>query len=342
MGVFRQIAKLDLGEIAIESIFINDFMPIANGTFVKVYLIGYKYATDNIDVTNHTISKHLNIPLEDVINAWNFWKEKGIIEIHNKNNDPLDFDIEFYSLRQLYIENNFHQKSVNVTEEIRYTRNTDVLLEMQGNDDIRKMFRKLNEIIHRELQPPEKLKVLNLIERYNMDTLVIIQAFTYSVEKKNNKNINYISAIIRNWYDEGIVTYKDLETHFNKNSERYKFYNNIYKTLGYNKLLVTAGDKELIDKWIDNYKLDNTFILKIVKEATKKTSNINMNFVDKIVTTAYENGFTDISELNKKNKENKEKYTTKKAKKNNAFHNFQTSTKEYTNDELEKKLGIKE
>ena len=67
-----------------------------------------------------------------------------------------------------------------------------------------------------------------------------------------------------------------------------------------------------------------------------------MNFVDKIVTTAYENGFTDISELNKKNKENKEKYTTKKAKKNNAFHNFQTSTKQYTNDELEKKLGIKE
>jgi DnaD/phage-associated family protein len=342
MGFFKQIVNLDLGEIAIENIFINDFMPAANGTFVKVYLLGYKYATDGTEVTNNTISKHLNIPLSDVINAWSFWKKKGIIKIHNTDENKLNFDVEFCSLRQLYIENNFSTKSKPVSEEIKYTRNTDVLLEMQKNDDIRKMFRELNEIIHRELQPNEKLKVLNLIERYNMDILVIIQAFHYSVEKKNNKNINYISAIIRNWYDDGIVTYKDLEDHFNKNSDRYKFYNSIYKTLGYNKLLVSAGDKELIDKWLDNYKLENDFILKIVTESTKKTSNINMNFVDKIVTTAYEKNINTIDELiTNNNKEKKEKQKNYKKKKN-AFHTFQKSKKEYTNDELEKILGIKE
>jgi DnaD/phage-associated family protein len=342
MGFFKQIVSLDLGEIAIENIFINDFMPSANGTFVKVYLLGYKYATDGIEVTNTTISKHLNIPLSDVINAWSFWKEKGIIKIHNKDKNELNFDVEFYSLRQLYIDNNFSTKSKPVSEEIKYTRNTDVLLEMQKNDDIRKMFRELNEIVHRELQPNEKLKVLNLIERYNMDILVIIQAFNYSVEKKNNKNINYISAIIRNWYDEGIVTYKDLEEHLNKNSDRYKFYNSIYKTLGYNKLLVSAGDKELIDKWLDNYKLENDFILKIVTESTKKTSNINMNFVDKIVTTAYEKNINNIDDLITSNKKEKKEKQKNYKKKNNAFHTFQKNEKEYTNDELEKILGIKE
>jgi DnaD/phage-associated family protein len=276
MGFFKQVVNLDLGEIAIENIFINDFMPMANGTFVKVYLIGYKYATDATEVSNNTIAKHLNVSIEDVINAWNFWEEKGIIKIHENDleNNPSDFDIEFFSLRQ------------RVSNEQRYTRNQDVLLAMEDNEGIRKMFRELNEIVHRELQPPEKLKVLNIIERYNMDPKVITQAFKYSVEKKSNKNINYISAILRNWYDDGIVTFRDLEEHFNKNTERYQFYKKVYLTLGYSNNLVSAGDKEVIDKWLDTYHLDEALIVDILKEASKKTSNININYVDSFVTSA--------------------------------------------------------
>lgn len=340
MGFFKQIVNLDLGEIAIENIFINDFMPSANGTFVKVYLIGYKYATDSIEVSNNTIAKHLNIPLSDVINAWKFWEKKGIIKIHKKGDNPSDFDVEFFSLRQLYIENNFSTKNKPVSEEIKYTRNRDVLIEMQKNNDIRVMFRDLNEIVHRELQPNEKLKILNIIERYNMDLKVITQAFKYSVEKKNNKNINYISAILRNWYDDGIVTFKDLENHFSKNSKRYNFYKKIYKTLGYSRSLVSAGDKELIDKWLDIYKIKKDFIILIIKEASKKTSNINMNYIDKYMKTVYENNIDSIEDLNSNKKQNKD--NQKKSKRKNAFHNFQTSGKKYTNDELEKKLGIKD
>lgn len=340
MGFFKQVVNLDLGEIAIENIFINDFMPMANGTFVKVYLIGYKYATDTMEVNNNTIAKHLNVSLEDVINAWKFWEEKGIIKIHENNieKDPSDFDVEFFSLRQLYIENNFSTKKHSVSNERRYTRNQDVLLAMQENTDIRKMFRELNEIIHRELQPPEKLKVLNILERYNMDPKVVIQAFKYSVEKKSNKNINYISAILRNWYDDGIVTFKDLEKHFNKNTERYQFYKKVYVTLGYSNSLVSAGDKEVIDKWIDTYQLNEDLIIDILKEASKKTSNININYVDSFVTSAYENDVETIEAFDQQD----QKKSKKRKKKKNAFHNFQTNSKEYTNDELLKQLGLKD
>lgn len=340
MGFFKQIVNLDLGEIAIENIFINDFMPMANGTFVKVYLLGYKFAADAMNVDNHSIAKHLNISLEDVLNAWDFWAGKGIIKIHNNSEERGDYDVEFLSLRQLYIENNFSTKKTQVSSEQRYTRNQDVLLEMQSHDFIREMFRDLNEIVHRELQPPEKLKILNIIERYNMDPKVIIQAFRYSVEKKNNKNINYISAILRNWYDEGIVTFKDLEKHFNKNSERYQFYKKVYKTLGYSNSLISAGDKEVIDKWLDHYQLDKDFIIEILIEASKKTNNINMNYMDHFVTTAYDDGLKDVSTFKAGHqKQSKDKQSTKKK---NAFHNFKGNEKDYTNDEILEKLGLKD
>ena len=45
--------KYDLGETSIENIFINDFMPGANGEFVKVYLLGYKFAKENRKLIPH-------------------------------------------------------------------------------------------------------------------------------------------------------------------------------------------------------------------------------------------------------------------------------------------------
>lgn len=339
MSFYKTQQSLDLGEVPIESIFINDFMPTANGTYVKVYLLGYKFASDLTDVDNISLAKHLNISVEDVINAWEFWEQKNIIKIHNRENQSDNFDVEFMSLRQLYIDNNYSNKVNNKkTNENKYTRNVDVLLEMEKQDAVREMFKTLSDTIRRELQPNEKLKVLNIIERYNMDLKVIIQAFKFSVEKKNKKNLNYILAIIRNWYDEGIVTFKDLENHFLKNNKRYNIYKKIYKALGYSKSLVSSGDKELIDKWIDKYNLEFEFILDIIKFASKKTSNVNMNYINHFMKTAHKENYTKLDDFTKnKNKSNK---NNKKNK--NKFHNFQKNENNYTKDELDKILGIRE
>ena len=64
--------SIDLGDTPVENIFIDIFMPMANGTFVQVYLLGYKYALNrepNMSVDNMSIARHLNIPLSDVLAA---------------------------------------------------------------------------------------------------------------------------------------------------------------------------------------------------------------------------------------------------------------------------------
>lgn len=335
MGFFKEIEKVDLGHVPVENIFINDFMPTANGTFVKVYLLGFKFANDSMDVSNKTIAKHLNIPLQDVIDAWNFWEEKNVIKIHpkEKGEDSSDFDIEFVSLRQLFISHNFSENKTQSKPKDKYIRNVDVLTEMQKNEDIRKMFYELQDIFRRELQPPEKLKVLNWIERYNLDLKVVIQAFKFSVEKKKKKNLNYIGAILRNWHDEGIITFKDLEDHFNKNTELYRFYKRVYKTLGYSNSLISAGDKEIMNKWVKQYKLDQDLIIETLIEASKKTSNINMNYMDVFITKIYEENLDDPKAINKQSK------SKKKNTSSNKFHNFDAGESDYTDEELDKVFG---
>ncbi len=99
MSFVLETTDMALGDTPIENIFINDYMPMANGTYVKVYLLGYKYANDrdsNIEVNNSTISKHLDIPLEDVLRSWDFWEEKGIIEkVREEGTRNVNYEIRF-------------------------------------------------------------------------------------------------------------------------------------------------------------------------------------------------------------------------------------------------------
>ena len=101
MSFTLEVTDMDLGDTPIENIFINDYMPMANGTYVKVYLLGFKYAHDrdeNIEVTNMTIAKHLNIPLEDVLGAWDFWEEKGIIKKIDET--QVNYKVKFLNLKE--------------------------------------------------------------------------------------------------------------------------------------------------------------------------------------------------------------------------------------------------
>ena len=64
---FKEVNEIDLGQTTIDNIFIDIFMPMANGLYVNVYLLGYRYACDlssSPKFNNTTIARNLNIPYQ--------------------------------------------------------------------------------------------------------------------------------------------------------------------------------------------------------------------------------------------------------------------------------------
>ena len=60
-----------LRDTQVENIFIQDYMPDADGSFIKVYLTALMYA-DNEDISNRQIARHLHMTEEDGLRAWNY------------------------------------------------------------------------------------------------------------------------------------------------------------------------------------------------------------------------------------------------------------------------------
>ena len=159
---FKEVNEIDLGETTIANIFIDIFMPMANGLYVKVYLLGYRQACDpnsNPKFDNNSIARILEVPLSDVINAWKFWEKQNIIKMHkNDSPDYYDYSIEFLDLKRFYMEN-MHINTTSIKS------NSDSIVSVAENPSIRKMFNSINQIIGRYLDPGEKISILDIMNK---------------------------------------------------------------------------------------------------------------------------------------------------------------------------------
>lgn len=352
MSFYIETTEIDLGDTLIENIFINDFMPMANGTYVKVYLLGYKYASDrdeSIKLDNKTIAKHLQIPLSDVLSAWDFWEDKGIIEKMDKlGSDKFDYKIKFLNLKQLYINNNYRPVNMDTDRPERKSRPKSTsftareVLEINEMPRINEMFNNIDYTIRRALVPNEKKAILEWISEYNMNPDVIEKAFFQAMEKKGKRDIRYVHGIIRNWYDDGITTLEAYQDMLKKNNERYYNYDRILKALGVIGTGITDGGRELVDKWFDDYEMDLDLILAACKEGTRKSSNPNFNYIDRIISDWHEQGIKTVEEVGEKDKRIEEirssqaKTINRPSQRPNRFHNFKQRTSDYSEEDLER------
>ncbi|MDW5299396.1 MAG: DnaD domain protein [Sedimentibacter sp.] len=332
MYFILQEMKIDLGDTPIENIFINDYMPGADGTYVKVYLLGYKYAKDKQqNFNNATIAKNLKLPLSDVLNAWTYWEKEGII-IKHETDDEYNYIIEFVNLKQFYIDNVYKYIAKSIPENNNYIDNNELVSFNRGSDN-KKMMEEIEEMFGRPLKINEKQKIVTWLNTYKMKTDIMTQAFSYCINNKKVKKFNYIESVVSAWHDEGVNDIDTMVEYLEKRNDRFSMYSRISKSLGFIRTL-TEAEMKTIDRWFDEWGFSLEMILRCLENSTK-INNPNINYFDKILSEWYKNGFKTIEDLkNDKKPEVKMKPSKETAKTKNKFHNF-IQSEDYSGEDIE-------
>lgn len=342
MSFIIETTEMDLGDTPIENTFLNDYMPMANGTYVKVYLLGYKYAYDGDDLihlTNQTISKNLDIPMEDVLRAWDFWEEKGIIK--KEGTDDVNYRVTFLNLKQLYIKNNFMINNKTNTEKVPRALSQKDLIEANQMPIINQMFNNIDYMMRRQTTPLEKKQVLSWIQDYNMNPDVIEKAFSYGAEVKNKRNIKYIEGIIRNWYDQELTNMESVMEYFKKVDQKYFRYQKVMKSIGLEHKGLTDGDIKLVNKWFDEYGYTMELVLKGC-EAANKVRYPTVNYIDGVINDWHKKGIKKVEDIEvldrPEDKPSRKQYKTSGKKTisyKTRFHNFEQRSAKYSPEDLE-------
>lgn len=296
-----------LSQTSIPDVFFTEYLCLAKGDYVKVYLYMLFLSKHDKDISISDLHKKLSVPIDTISEAISFWEQQGIFI--KKPNGYIIKDLQQIELNKLY-----SPKVVISAEDSENNKKNQYRFNAIEN---------INNSFFQGIMSPAWYNDINLwFTKYQFDEEVMLALFKYCFDK-SALHKNYIKKVAEGWQSNNIKTFTDLDNYFQKQEKMNLLKKSIAKKLRISRPL-TEYEEGYIEKWhIEfNYDMD---IIEIALKKTTATSKPNFNYINTILTSWNENGLKtreQIEEFIEKNK-NKPKSSTSQAKKGPSYANYE-------------------
>ena len=263
-----------LADTRVENMFIHEFMAAAPDRYVKVYLLALMHADLGVRISREEIARHLSMDEEDVLKAWTYWEQMGVIRKRaGESGDKFDYDVEFVSLRQ-QMYGSVGEQSSSAGGQIG-DRMTD--------PEVKGMISEIEQITGRVFSSTEIREVLSWLDEYQVPPESVAFAFAYCKKTKRKTDPHFVGGVLRRWAERGLRDLEAIEEHLGKQDRRNTMHKRVFQALGFPRN-ATEEERRIMDSWFEDMGLS----LETVLMACNKTSGItnpNINYVNKVLVT---------------------------------------------------------
>ena len=177
----------------VENEFIDIYMAKANGEYVKVYLMLLRYLNaDDCDISISKIADILECTEKDVLRAFNYWHEAGLLKI--------DYDAAG-NICGLSI-GKVAKASANAPKE---TKAKAKPVPTASQEELRQLYFVAEQYMGKPLSASEIKKINYFFDELHFSIDLIEYLIEYCVEN-GHKSMHYIEKVAHNWSDENIST----------------------------------------------------------------------------------------------------------------------------------------
>ena len=339
----------------VPNIFIDQYMPSANGTYVKVYLHLLRCFTGNDqEVTISSIADRLENTEKDIIRALLYWEKLNLITLAMDSQKEITA-IYLMDLSDSSTDTTILSDTDSELDEVAISIHTETkpatrksysakkIEQFTNNDEIKYAMNIVEIYLDRPLKPMDLQLILYLYEELHFSAELIMYLYEYTVSK-GKKSASYIEAVALTWAENGIDTEekaKEATASYNDH------FNTVNKAFGLNRAPGQI-ERQYITKWVEVFGFSDEIIAEACNRTLLRTQKPDFKYTDKILETWFKKNVKnhdDITrldeEFSKGNKSNEAKKTTTTAKPNttNRFNQFPQRTysaQDYA--ELERKL----
>lgn len=304
----------------VSNTFIDKYMPKARGEFVKVYLLALKYClSGEIGVNSAMLASILHLLESDIMNAWNYWSEEGVIKFI-----PIDkmgnYSIEFVELKD---------------EPVMDSKEASLLDDLTNNS-IKDMLQEIEKLIARPLSPKEMSTYIGWQKDLGFSLEMILLLIQYCVSKGKTDH-RYVEKVALAWYDAKIKTIDEAQLFIKKHEDKWVKYRKILGYLGIKDGEIMKPQEDMLDKWVNLYKFPVEVVFKACDICFERLNRADFKYIDGILNSWFKDGIKTLEDVATKDvkRTNFKKPGNYKAQ-NDNFNNFEQRS--YDFDSLEKKL----
>lgn len=291
----------------VSDIFIDQYMPKANGEFVKVYLYLLRATGSGAGIaTISEIADHFSNTEADIVRALNYWASEGILQVQTGADGQIT-GINLCSLAVSGMQNNMQSNVDNntaqnisgadsqvqdsVVEKLKnqatdkpapsqkeYT--LDEIKEFRKNPDISELFFIIETYLKHTLSSTDTNMVLYWLDELHFSTDLVEYLVEYCITK-GHSSLRYMNKVALGWADAGIKTVDQAKDDAAAHSQ---IYYSVMKALGITGRNLVDSEVSLINKWVGEYGFD----MELVKAACSKTISAiqkpSFEYTDSILT----------------------------------------------------------
>ena len=349
------------GYTSVSNIFISEYVPGANGEFVKVYL----YLLHLMSLRSNNISISLladtfNQTEADIMRALRYWDSLDVISLSfngpgnglsnivlrdikhtgqaaNAMADPIAAESASVNSTSSYQTETVRAAKPDIKQtEVIYTAepskvsySKEQLNGFLANDNFSMLLFVIEQYMGRPLSTKETNSIVYFYDGLKLSTDLIEYLFEYCVEH-NKKSINYIEKVALSWASKNIHTIAEAKEETSNHTD---YVYQIMKAFGLSNREPAQHEKAMIAKWADTYFFDNDMIIEACNRTIKAIHQPSFEYADTILANWKNSNVSSLEDVKKADaayaagNNIKPKQTASSKPANNRFNNFQQRDK---------------
>ncbi len=320
----------------ISNIFLDEYMPEANGEFVKIYLYLLRLSSSGREISPGTIADIFDHTEKDVLRALKYWEKMNLLRLSYDSDQALT-SIEFLT-PQSRVQEEMNMAVSSFTPPKKVNLSPDRIRELTSKGDIEQLLFIASQYIGRPLTSTEISNILYFYDSLHFSADLIEYLVEYCVTK-GNKSSYYMEKVALGWAEEGIRTVQEAK---NSTNLYHKKYYSVLNAFGIKGRGPAKAEREYIDRWTDKFQ----FTMDIIEEACSRTiakiHTPSFPYADRILEDWHKKKVRHLSDVKSLDTEHLKKQRTDtleetpKKSSSNRFNNFHQ--RDYDFDSLEKQL----
>lgn len=246
------------GITLIKNRFIDYYMIPANGEYVKIYLYILRCSGNEkleASLSINTLADIFDCTEKDVLRALKYWEKNNVLS--------LEFSDGTLSAIQLNDLEEPTAKNIEPAETASKVISSVKLAEFANNTEIKQLLYIAQKYLGKTLNETETNTILYFYDTLGLSADLIEYLLEYCASN-NKKSFRYIEKTGIAWHEAGISTPSQAKEYVSNFSRTYF---SVLKTFGISGRKPAPAEKNLIDKWTNQY----GFSLDIILEACSRT-----------------------------------------------------------------------
>lgn len=337
--------------------FIDNYMPLANGEFVKVYIYLLRCVSDNqTTISVSALADFFNQTEADIMRALKYWDKAGAIQLIFDNdgggNDsglvgitfcnlssaqcngdrPVDYSVisTMQSAAMDYSDVSDAQIApVNVVPMTVKTYSPSQVRELSEKDDFNMLLYAVSAYLGKPLNSSDMSSIAYFYDTLHFPADLIDYLVEYCVGR-DKKSMRYIEKVALAWAELGISTVAEAKAEVASHNETTC---SVLNAFGITNRSAGRSERDLINKWTDVYCFSNDIIIEACNRTLKATHQPSFEYADSILSRWQEANVRttdDIKRIDEEYEQNRQSRFAKRsgsannivAKSGNRFNNF--------------------